>query len=49
MYHMQAKAAFATRKWLAVDPSGDSKRLELAKLRVTHYLGVQLRDLRQVE
>lgn len=36
----------AVRKWLAVNTAGESLHLELAKLRVTHYLGVQLRDLR---
>lgn len=34
------------RKWLAVNAEGEARHLELAKLRVTHYLGVQLRDLR---
>lgn len=37
---------FATRKWLAVTPQGELLQLELAKMRVTHTLGVQLRDLR---
>ncbi len=36
----------AVRKWLAVNADGEAIHLELAKLRVTHYLGVQLRDLR---
>lgn len=38
--------ALAVRKWLAVNADGELRHLELAKLRVTHYLGVQLRDLR---
>lgn len=33
-------------KWLSVNMNGEASLLELAKLRVTHYLGVQLRDLR---
>jgi hypothetical protein len=37
---------FAVRKWLAVNPHGEVRHLELAKLRVTAGLGVQLRDLR---
>ena len=42
-----APKSFAlTRKWLAVNPQGELQHLELAKLRVTHSLGVQLRDLR---
>ena len=36
----------ATRKWLAVNPQGEVRHLELAKMRVTAGLGVQLRDLR---
>ena len=36
------------RKWLAVDPRGEVRHMELAKLRVTAGLGVQLRDLRWV-
>lgn len=42
---VQSKA-LAVRKWLAVNAEGEALHLELAKLRVTHYLGVQLRDLR---
>lgn len=42
----QVKAAFAVRKWLAVNAQGEVRHLELAKLRVTQGLGVQLRDLR---
>lgn len=41
----QAKS-FAVRKWLAVNPRGEVRQLELAKMRVTAGLGVQLRDLR---
>lgn len=36
----------AVRKWLSVNVAGESSLLELGKLRVTHTLGVQLRDLR---
>ena len=43
----QAKS-FAVRKWLAVNPQGEVRHLELAKMRVTAGLGVQLRDLRWV-
>lgn len=42
----KSKGTFALRKWLAVSPEGELRHLELAKLRVTHFLGVQLRDLR---
>jgi hypothetical protein len=38
----------AVRKWLAVNVHGEVRHLELAKLRVTAGLGVQLRDLRWV-
>ncbi len=38
--------SFAVRKWLAVNPRGEVRHLELAKMRVTAGLGVQLRDLR---
>ena len=38
--------SFAVRKWLAVSPRGEVRHLELAKMRVTAGLGVQLRDLR---
>ncbi|KAL4428792.1 hypothetical protein ABPG77_005230 [Micractinium sp. CCAP 211/92] len=41
--------ALAVRKWLAVNADGELRHLELAKLRVTHYLGVQLRDLRLLD
>ena len=44
---LQAKSFAATlRKWLAVNPQGEVRHLELAKMRVTAGLGVQLRDLR---
>ena len=36
------------RKWLALNAEGELRQLELGKLRVTHDLGVQLRDLRCV-
>ncbi|EFN56043.1 hypothetical protein CHLNCDRAFT_57773 [Chlorella variabilis] len=45
----QVKAAFAVRKWLAVNAQGEVRHLELAKLRVTQGLGVQLRDLRLLD
>lgn len=41
--------ANALRKWLSVGTDGEASILELAKLRVTHQLGVQLRDLRCVK
>ncbi|PSC75097.1 magnesium transporter MRS2-7 isoform B [Micractinium conductrix] len=44
----QAKS-FAVRKWLAVNPRGEVRQLELAKMRVTAGLGVQLRDLRLLD
>lgn len=34
------------RKWLSVNAAGEASTLELSKLRVTHDMGVQLRDLR---
>ena len=40
--------ALGVRKWLAVNNHGEVRHLELAKLRVTAGLGVQLRDLRWV-
>jgi hypothetical protein len=40
--------SLAVRKWLAVNVHGEVRHLELAKLRVTAGLGVQLRDLRWV-
>ncbi|KAL4856218.1 Magnesium transporter MRS2-7 [Chlorella vulgaris] len=43
------KSTFATIRWLAVNTEGEALHLELAKLRVTHYLGVQLRDLRLLD
>jgi hypothetical protein len=39
----------AVQQWLAVSPQGRASLLELAKLRVTQQLGVQLRDLRLVD
>jgi len=45
--HLQVKS-FAVRKWLAVNAHGEVRQLELAKMRVTAGLGVQLRDLRWV-
>lgn len=36
----------AVRKWLSVNAAGEATVLEVDKLRVTHQLGVQLRDLR---
>ncbi|KAL4451649.1 hypothetical protein ABPG75_007311 [Micractinium tetrahymenae] len=41
--------SFAVRKWLAVSPQGEVRHLELAKMRVTAGLGVQLRDLRLLD
>ncbi|KAL4428790.1 hypothetical protein ABPG77_005228 [Micractinium sp. CCAP 211/92] len=41
--------SFAVRKWLAVNPRGEVRHLELAKMRVTAGLGVQLRDLRLLD
>ncbi|KFM28288.1 Magnesium transporter MRS2-I [Auxenochlorella protothecoides] len=41
--------ANALRKWLSVGTDGEASILELAKLRVTHQLGVQLRDLRLLD
>ena len=38
----------AVRKWLSVSATGEATVLEVDKLRVTHQLGVQLRDLRWV-
>ncbi|KAI3437683.1 hypothetical protein D9Q98_000132 [Chlorella vulgaris] len=38
-----------TRKWLAINAKGEVRHLELAKLRVTAGLGVQLRDLRLLD
>jgi magnesium transporter len=46
---LQPKSTFATIRWLAVNTEGEALHLELAKLRVTHYLGVQLRDLRLLD
>lgn len=36
----------AVTTWLSVSPNGTAALLELGKLKVTHQLGVQLRDLR---
>lgn len=44
-HSMQVKL-LQTRKWLAINAKGEVRHLELAKLRVTAGLGVQLRDLR---
>ncbi|KAL4428791.1 hypothetical protein ABPG77_005229 [Micractinium sp. CCAP 211/92] len=41
--------SFAVRKWLAVNPRCEVRHLELAKMRVTAGLGVQLRDLRLLD
>lgn len=41
--------ALGVRKWLAVNVHGEVRHLELAKLRVTAGLGVQLRDLRLLD
>jgi magnesium transporter len=41
--------ALGVRKWLAVNPQGEVRHLELAKMRVTAALGVQLRDLRLLD
>ncbi len=38
----------AVRKWISVNAQGETTVLEVDKLRVTHQLGVQLRDLRCV-
>ncbi|KAK2077395.1 hypothetical protein QBZ16_004240 [Prototheca wickerhamii] len=39
----------ALLKWLSVGHAGEASLLELGKLRVTHQLGVQLRDLRLLD
>uniref|UniRef100_A0A1D2AE65 Magnesium transporter n=1 Tax=Auxenochlorella protothecoides TaxID=3075 RepID=A0A1D2AE65_AUXPR len=39
----------AVTTWLSVSPNGTAALLELGKLKVTHQLGVQLRDLRLLD
>lgn len=38
-----------TRKWLSINSEGIASSLELSKIRVTHQLGIQLRDLRLLD
>lgn len=45
----QQLRSLAVRKWLAISATGEASVLEMAKLRLTHQLGVQLRDLRLLD